>query len=177
MHPPDDGRCKRVSQKESLPRRLYPRLRVFANLNSLHHQFSTSRRGLAQSAIEIDQSRKPATFTARFDAIARGTPDEEDTSLADWTECAGLLQPEPSMFINLPLIFLHTKLGREADPLEVEIPAIQFHFASSRFFDKRMPFFFIATDLTNLFCVEGASLCGPVDKNTTALYRIVAFGQ
>ena len=62
------------------------------------------------------------------------------------------------MFINSPLIVLHTKLGREADPLEVEIPAIQcFHFASSRFFEKRMPFFFIATDLTNLFCVEGAS--------------------
>jgi len=61
------------------------------------------------------------------------------------------------MFIS-PLIVLHTKLRREADALEVEIPAIQFfHFASSRFFEKRMPFFFIATDLTNLFRVKGAS--------------------
>ena len=57
-----------------------------------------------------------------------------------------------------PLVVLHTKLGREADPLEVEIPAIQFfHLALSLFSEKRMPLFFIATDLTNLFCVEGAS--------------------
>lgn len=77
---------------------------------------------------------------------------------ADWTGCEGLRQPEPSIFFNSPLIVLHTQLGREADPLEVVITAIQFfHFASSRVFEKRMPFFFIATDVTNLFCVEGAS--------------------
>ena len=81
-----------------------------------------------------------------------------DQKTTEQLEIVRRAAPTRSVFINTSLVVLHPKLGREADPLEVEIPAIQlFDFASSRFFEKRMVFFFIATDLTNLLSVKGAS--------------------
>ena len=86
-HPLDDGRCKRASQKESLPLVAQtPRLRqpeLPAPPVLVHRRPELGR--LARSAIEIDQRREAATFTPGIDAPSRGRADKEDTSLAGRT--------------------------------------------------------------------------------------------